>query len=105
LQGWILHPALLNILKFHPRGGVRQLAWYCWKLWQGPACSSQLIKEVKDQYVWKRNSNELSPIQEHFSSPWSDKSPQNQDQDTPMNPIIYGLSDDVIIVEEQLTCK
>ncbi|KAA1117838.1 hypothetical protein PGT21_025055 [Puccinia graminis f. sp. tritici] len=106
LQGWILPPVLLNILKFHPRRGIRQLAWYCWKLWQGPACSSQLIKDVKDQYVWKRNPSEISPIEDHFSSPWSHKSPQNQDQeDTPMNTTIDGSSDDTIIVEEQLTCK
>ncbi|WAQ89034.1 hypothetical protein PtA15_10A457 [Puccinia triticina] len=107
LQGWVLPPVLLNILKFHPRRGTRQLAWYCWKFWQGSACSSQLIKQVKDQYIWQRRPSDPSLIQEHFSSPWSEKFPQNSltDQDTPMDPIIDSSSDDMITIEEQLTCK
>ncbi|KAA1075346.1 hypothetical protein PGT21_000926 [Puccinia graminis f. sp. tritici] len=53
------------------------------------------IKEVKNQDVWKQNPNELSPTEDHFSSPWSDKSPQNQDQNMPTNPIIDGSPEDV----------
>ncbi|KAH9469422.1 hypothetical protein Pst134EA_006712 [Puccinia striiformis f. sp. tritici] len=87
--------------------GTRQLAWYCWRFWQGPAFSSQLTKKVRDQYVWQRNSSELSPLEEHFTSPWSEQSPQNTktDQDTLMDPVIDSSSDDMITVEDQLSFK
>ncbi|KAI7944893.1 hypothetical protein MJO28_010588 [Puccinia striiformis f. sp. tritici] len=107
LQGWVLPPALLNILKFHPRRGTRQLAWYCWRFWQGSAFSSQLTKKVRDQYVWQRNPSELSPLEEHFTSPWSEKSPQTTktDQDTHMDSVTDSSSDDMITVEDQLSFK
>lgn len=62
LRGWVLPPTLLIILKFHPRRGTRQLAWHCWRFWQGPAYSSRAIKEIRDQYVWRRIPCERSPI-------------------------------------------
>jgi len=107
LRGWVLPPTLLNILKFHPRRGTRQLAWHCWRFWQGPAYSSKAIKEVRDQYVWRRIPCERSPIENQFTSPSSDKSPPNPNigQDTPMDPIVDSVLDNVIVIEEQLTCK
>ncbi|POW01710.1 hypothetical protein PSTT_12279 [Puccinia striiformis] len=70
-----------------------------------PQISSAL--RYSDQYVWQRNSSELSPLEEHFTSPWSEQSPQNTktDQDTLMDPVIDSSSDDMITVEDQLSFK
>lgn len=108
LKGWVLPPCLLNLLKFHPHRGTRQLAWHCWRSWQGSTLCSQLSKDIKDRYVWKRTPSDSCLIKDHFTSPWPTK-PHEQPLDTleytSMDLVVDSPSNDLIKVEERLSSK